>query len=142
MSWESADRLRLTELWEEGLSCEQISQAFERRFSRSAISAAARRLLLPERRPGMNCHLRHNNTVQAKIKKSLEPVKLEDEPMSIGVPGEFPHEKGCLWPTNKDGEPLQFCGHPRHERRPWCKHHASRATQPATGRSSSKSTAA
>lgn len=129
MKWSAEDDAKLTMLWDNGLSANQISSRFEGQYSRCSVISRAHRIKLPARDSTVNRHLGGRVASPLKPKKDKKffttaaPV---EEPPVIGEPGLFP-DKGCTWISGETGSNFRCCGQPRHERYPFCLHHASRA---------------
>lgn len=126
MKWSAEDDAKLTMLWDKGLSATQISSGFDGQYSRCSVISRAHRIKLPARGSTANRHLGGRTVSPPKQKKFFTAAAPVEEPPVIGEPGLFP-DKGCTWIGGDTGPAFRCCGQPRHERYPFCLHHASRA---------------
>lgn len=129
--WPEADIQRLRQLWCQGLSAAQISQAFEGRYSRNGVCGKAHRMGLDKRNPAVS------RGYQAREKKAAAPVKSKPLPANvtapepIGLREDFPSDRTTCRAIH--GDLMQggvLCGHAGY---PWCEFHAGRyLTKPLT----------
>lgn len=126
MKWSPEDDAKLTKLWDRGLSANQISREFPDQYSRCSVISRAHRIKLPARDSKVNRGLGGRSATPKKDKKFFTAVAPVEEPPVIGDPGCFP-EKGCVWIGGETGPNFRCCGQPRHDKYPFCLHHASRA---------------
>lgn len=111
MSWTDERVERLKELWGKGMSASEIAEAIGE-VSRNAVIGKAHRLGLSIR-------------AKKEVRRISSPVSTI---ISIA-------DKKCKWPIGdpRDCE-FHFCGHPAHDKLPYCPEHAAKAYQPISKR--------
>lgn len=134
--WTPAIVEKLVELWDMGLSYNQIAKSFGTGFTRCSVAGKAKRLGLKRARqtsrptPGIITRF----TPVRKERQKVEPTSLDEPDPSLAKTLLSSLSKDCRWPLEHvDGEPM-ICGAKKLGDGPYCEFHRAKSRQPSQPR--------
>jgi len=141
--WNPEAVTKLTDLWNRGLSGNEIAAHFGHVMTRQSVIGKAHRLGLADRSPNMNRHLSGSRTHLKPVVRPTPPPPVK-KPVDDLAPEPARDENGdritvlnakdshCRFPFGEVGhENFHYCGH-KTDRGSWCPWHRLRVFTPGT----------